>query len=405
MLLGSQTLSGAYSLARSTLGQMAIRIALQCSESDAHLILSEENSAARLLTRPGEAIYNDQNGMVAGNQPFQVVWLSDPNRDAYIHQLRDRYLDSGKTLTPPIVFEGNLPASLDTNEPLAATIANLNNVTQTVIPAKAWLGDAVQIKDPTAAVFRRQGGSHMLLVGQNESLALGMMSSSLLSLAITSRSSATGSGDSAGSNASKNHASFFILDGTRPESPDAGFWQRQAGILPFDLTVGGPRDLLSILDRIATTVRDRAAEENDNAPAIYLFIHNLGRFRDLRKQEDDFGFSSFSSDKEKPPTADKLFGEIIREGPTWGVHTITWADTNNSLQRAFDRAALREIEMRVVMQLNAADSSGLIDSPAASRLGTNRAILYLGDDGSTEKFRPYAIPTKEWLKAWAEELG
>src|SRR5262249_44540357 len=38
--LGSQTLGGAYALARSTLGQMAVRIALQCSEADAHLILS-----------------------------------------------------------------------------------------------------------------------------------------------------------------------------------------------------------------------------------------------------------------------------------------------------------------------------------------------------------------------------
>src|SRR5208337_3476835 len=36
--LGSQTLGGAYSLARATLGQMAVRIALQCSEADAHLI-------------------------------------------------------------------------------------------------------------------------------------------------------------------------------------------------------------------------------------------------------------------------------------------------------------------------------------------------------------------------------
>ena len=44
--LGSQTLGGACSLARSTLGQMAVRIALQCGEGDAHLILSDENSAA-----------------------------------------------------------------------------------------------------------------------------------------------------------------------------------------------------------------------------------------------------------------------------------------------------------------------------------------------------------------------
>src|SRR5262249_47128161 len=54
VLLGSQTLGGAYSLARSTIDQMAVRNALQCSEADAHLILSEDNSAARLLSRPGE---------------------------------------------------------------------------------------------------------------------------------------------------------------------------------------------------------------------------------------------------------------------------------------------------------------------------------------------------------------
>ncbi|GIW82799.1 MAG: hypothetical protein KatS3mg105_4606 [Gemmatales bacterium] len=70
VLLGSQTLSGAYSLARSTIGQMAVRIALQCSEADAGVILSEDNTAARLLSRPGEAIYNDANGMMEGNDFF-----------------------------------------------------------------------------------------------------------------------------------------------------------------------------------------------------------------------------------------------------------------------------------------------------------------------------------------------
>ena len=77
VLLGSQTLGGAYSLARSTMGQMAVRVALQCSEADAHLILSDDEHGRPLLSRPGEAIYNDQNGLFAGNHPFQVVWLSE----------------------------------------------------------------------------------------------------------------------------------------------------------------------------------------------------------------------------------------------------------------------------------------------------------------------------------------
>ena len=86
--LGSQTLGGAYSLARTTIAQMAIRIALQCSEADSHLILSEDNAAARLLTRPGEAIYNDANGMVEGNHIFQVVFLTDTRREEYLKDLK-----------------------------------------------------------------------------------------------------------------------------------------------------------------------------------------------------------------------------------------------------------------------------------------------------------------------------
>jgi DNA segregation ATPase FtsK/SpoIIIE-like protein len=111
VILGSQTLSGAYSLARSTMGQMAIRVALQCSEADAHVILSDErNMAARYLSRPGEAIYNDQNGLLAGNQPFQVVWLSESKRVEYLRQVEDFAAAQGMHTPPAIVFEGDQPA-------------------------------------------------------------------------------------------------------------------------------------------------------------------------------------------------------------------------------------------------------------------------------------------------------
>src|SRR5213078_4058823 len=105
VLLGSQTLGGAYTLARSTIDQMAVRIALQCSEVDAHLILSDDNSAARLLSRPGEAIYNDANGLVEGNNPFQVVWLPDERREEYLHRIQELDRQRNQALTrPQIVF-------------------------------------------------------------------------------------------------------------------------------------------------------------------------------------------------------------------------------------------------------------------------------------------------------------
>ena len=81
VMLGSQTLGGAYTLARATIGQMVIRIALQCNEADAYLIMDQDNPAPRLLSRPGEGIYNDAAGSIEGNSPFQAVWLSDKTRD------------------------------------------------------------------------------------------------------------------------------------------------------------------------------------------------------------------------------------------------------------------------------------------------------------------------------------
>jgi hypothetical protein len=52
--------------------------------------------------------------------------------------------------------------------------------------------------------------------------------------------------------------------------------------------------------------------------------------------------------------------------------------------------------------MSAADSSTLIDNPAASKLGVNRALFHSEDFGQPEKFRPYGLPSEGWL-AWAKE--
>src|SRR5213079_1509269 len=90
VVLGSQTLGGAYTLARATIGQMVVRVALQCNEADAYLIMDENNGAPRLLSRPGEGIYNDMAGALEGNSPFQVAWLPEAVRDAWLAKVRLR---------------------------------------------------------------------------------------------------------------------------------------------------------------------------------------------------------------------------------------------------------------------------------------------------------------------------
>lgn len=416
VLLGSQTLSGAYSLARSTMGQMAVRVALQCGEADANLILSDErNMAARFLSRPGEAIYNDQNGLVAGNHPFQVVWLPEAQRIGYLKQLeaQERGARSEEQATSArssslaprslIVFEGDQPADPADNVQLRevlqqAASGSMLHASRS-LPQKAWLGAAVAIKEPTAATFGRHAGSNLLVVGAWEESALGVLANAVLALAAQNRTRAEERPASSETNPLDPRSSplapcFYILDGTRPESPEAGTWQRIADALPHTIELAAPRDTPRVIGALAAELARRESAGDEEAPPIYLVIFNGGRFRDLRRGDDDF---SFSMDRDKGPSPDKQWAEILRNGPAWGIHTLLWCDSYNNVTRMLDRMALREFEMRVAFQMSAADSSSLLDNPAAARLRQHRGLFASEDLGTIEKFRPYGIPTDGWL--------
>ncbi len=409
VLLGSQTLGGAYSLARSTLGQMAVRIALQCSESDAHLILSEDNTAARLLTRPGEAIYNDANGLMEGNHPFQIAWLDDDRRDVHLGRVQELMHRRGVHVPPAIVFEGNIPADPRRNSDLRTLIET--PLWEHPLSEKiTWLGEAVAIKDPTAVSFRPQGGQNLLVVGQNEPAVIGLLATSLISLACqmspraggesqseirnpkSEMPAADGNGDASDSQPAPQ---FIILDGNLGEGPSIETWRRLKETLPHDVRLGDPHDVPAVLSSLSAELACREQAGAGNESPIFLVLFNLGRFRDLRKADDDFGFGGFGGEKKVSPS--KQFADLLKNGPGLGLHTLAWSDTYNNVSRWFSSQTLREFELRIVFQMSPSDSSNLIDTPLAGKLGTNRAILHLVDQGSNEKFRPYGPPPAEWL--------
>ena len=246
VLLGSQTLSGAYSLARSTVGQMAVRVALQCSETDSYLILSEDNAAARLLSRPGEAIYNDANGLVEGNSPFQIAWLPDATRDEALDVARERAEAEGwRPPAPQIVFEGNVPADPAGNHLLMSHLEpDPTDRPEAPKAPRLWIGEPVAIKDPTAGLMRRQSGANLLLVGQQDETAQAMSASMLMGLA----AQLAGTG-----------ARVRVIDSTPPDDPGADVLGDLARTLAeaggLDLERVGPRDAAEVVGG----VRRRAA--------------------------------------------------------------------------------------------------------------------------------------------------
>jgi S-DNA-T family DNA segregation ATPase FtsK/SpoIIIE len=395
VLLGSQTLGGSYSLPRATMGQMAVRIALQCNEADSSLILSDDNTAARLLTRPGEAIYNDANGMVEGNNPFQVVFLTDEQREQYLGDLRrlaDRRTDIPQL--ERIVFDGNQAADPADNPLLTEMLEHGTVHGQELVAPLAWLGDAIAIKDPTAAIFRRQGGANMLIAGQREDLGTSLLALTIVSLAAEH--------DPFPGGGLGRVARFVLLEPAIAEEKPDIMLSRLADHLPHEIEIAGRLGVVEAMESLAAEVKRRLDEQVLDGEAVFLVVRDLGRFRELRKAEGDFGFGGFGEEKKAGPADNFL--TVLRDGPTVGIHVVTWCDSLTNLQRTFDRGAIKEFELRVVFQMSSSDSSTLIDSPAASKLGPQRGLFIHEETGTLEKFRPYAFPATEWLETIAAKM-
>jgi S-DNA-T family DNA segregation ATPase FtsK/SpoIIIE len=79
------------------------------------------------------------------------------------------------------------------------------------------------------------------------------------------------------------------------------------------------------------------------------------------------------------------------------MHVLIWVDTPVSIDRTFERGILREFDHRILFQMSANDSGAMIDSPAGNKLGPYRAMSYSEEQGTMEKFRPYALLNKDWL--------
>jgi len=381
VILGSQTLGGAYTLARATIGQMVIRIALQCNEADAYLIMDQDNPAPRLLSRPGEGIYNDAAGALEGNSPFQAVWLSDKTRDVYLAKIRERADQKGNQYPGPLVFEGNAPADVRENLPLHEALEKV--ATQVPAQSSVWLGAPNSIKGPTEAVFRRQSGSNLLVVGQSEERTTTILAVSLISLA---------------AQFPKDAARFVLLDSTPPGFPQREFLERIVRSVPHETVQASNSNLAEVMNSLAEELK-RRAENESSGPEIFVLIHGLQNFKKLRS-EDEFSFSSGGGDAPNPAA---ILSSLITEGSARGIHVIITCDTYNNMSRFLGRKALSEFEMRVVFQMSAGDSASLIDTPAAGTLGLHRALFYNDREGSLETFRPYAQPDGEWIENIARQ--
>ena len=87
-------------------------------------------------------------------------------------------------------------------------------------------------------------------------------------------------------------ARFVILDGRPPDAGQTGPLHEVAAVLPHETQFIGWREVAGAIADLAAETQRRLQTDQADAPAVYVLIYGLQRYRLLRRQEESFSFST-----------------------------------------------------------------------------------------------------------------
>lgn len=344
-LLASQTLMGMTALGRHTLNQVQVRIALQCLEEDARLVLSDGNNGPALLTRPGEGIFNAAAGREEHNQPFQAPLIPEAERMAFLREMRAR-ADRDGLPGGPVVYQRNETVPLSSLPPRSGTGLGLR------------LGRPVSLAPQLEVSLTRESSRNLLVVGRNETLVAEMLAGSLADL----------------HSLAPDELVVEVFDFGGGDNPVVAV----SGRCGYRLR--RRREFADGIAELKRTVEARA----DGAlasPSVLIVLNGLTRARDL--DPEDYG-------EEAQRLAADLHA-VVRDGPEVGIHTVVSCDSAANLGRRLDRRIQRELGIRVAFAMSSEDSQQILDSEVACGLRDREAVLVDLDASRTVKFQPLTM--------------
>jgi S-DNA-T family DNA segregation ATPase FtsK/SpoIIIE len=424
LLLASQS-PNITNIKRSLYDFIELRMAMQMNQNVASQILAEGNAdSVDLLKFPGQVIYNSDFGRKGSNEIGQVADASTGERKKALRKIQETVQATGYKRPPTdqlVVFDGRHPTRLKNNGLLTVLasadiwlspadikdVVNESNWRVREFPSIAWVGEAMQIGYHSRAIFRRRSRSNMLLVGNIEENIFGILGGVMTSLVCSHQ---------------PQKAEFHIID-LSDEDDRGSHWSsmtlyfREAFSTYFPITIAKDfADSDRQISKANTTLQKIHAEferrkqlrevepDTTNFGASIFFVAAIGtleRLNSLRPTVDNRGNPDMSDD------AKKLMA-IASQGAELGIHLILWVEGIKTLNQLFagkERISLSNFDLRIGLTMPADDSRALFNETLAANLTKLRA--YFKDEATAanlEKFKPYAVPTKQEFATYANYL-
>ena len=352
--------------------EIALRIAFRCAPEVGREILGDKNDGAETLEREGEGIYNAGTGAVANNVRFRAAWLERAERKPVVELIQA--IARGRTAPSPMIFDPKKPAQLEANPELLACVSGADQTSRRAVAA-VWLGEAIEIKPPTAAALDRRADSNLLAVGGGSlqtpgatnldapvAHVYGWLAAALIGLAAQQ---------------APEEARFVVADLTWDGSAYHDLFEGIGQELPHTVEVVRRSHMLAALAQLAAEVQERVAQEDNRAQAVYVLVPSL----------------------RLAPGPAEMLAEIAAQGPSVGIHVLAHADTLRDLTDRLGPDALDLFSYRVGFQITDEDSLSLFETHSVTRPPRDRAYFRhrYWAPRVVEKIKPYPVPDPDTL--------
>jgi hypothetical protein len=342
-------------------------VLLPANEDDARAVFGDNAPDVDLPHAPGDVVIASPDGRVAAGQ---FTATTDADRDATLRELRAR-AEADRVDREPRVVDGLLEARLD-RAPLDL-LRTRDRHSDGPRVLHLWLGEPLALGSPVEVQLTRDEGANLIVVARDENLAQGVLLSAMVTATLD-----------ADRPVELNVIDFMGLE--------TGFGECALALdPPAHVSVSRRRSSEATIERVRNIVVNRLAKAEVDAPASLLVINGLEHAHDLEIGE--------SHGKSNGGGLLAHLEQIVRDGPTVGVHTILGSRTRESLEERLSRDVVRRFAIRVVGQTDPASSAALVDTPIAAELRATQALLYDEVTSRLERFRPYGLTEPAWLKS------
>lgn len=370
VLLSAQRPASTFLSMANIRGQMSLRIAFKCRPDDSTLILGEGNEKAARLARAGEACATADPDRVDATSQIRIARVEPDERTLYLRGLQEfARLKSYARATPMIVFSRNAPAIWNEGREIAQQLAG--SPRKPLAQPLFWLGQPLRIADDISVSLESAQGSNVLILGNDEVLALRTLFSIALGLSLTTSPSA---------------ARFLLIGNLDPQQPAGRAFVGLQSRLPHEVQCVVRQAAVDTVSSLAVEMDQRLAQLPAAATRkVFVFVAGLHRWMEAR------GPNSYT-----PSSVGELLTRLCQHGSQVGIHILMWSDRVSSIGAAVGAAAVHDMVAqfghRIAFQMSSDESFNFVGAPLAAKLGSERA-LYRNEQWPADildKFKPYS---------------